>query len=211
MDCTIYWTDTSSTLAQMSLSQMIEKLPTSMQARAIRYKSEASACNYVAGRLLLRQGLEKLGLLDQFEKIAYQYDGKPSLPGVHFNISHSDQLVVCAFANVGALGIDIEKIKPIDFSDFDSMFSDKEWEVIKTAKDPLKVFYWYWTRKESIIKAVGMKLSEMHQIELDVTIDEIVLGGKLWFLKGLDIQKGYIGAICIERNIENIECLKIDF
>ncbi len=209
MNLSIYWTDSSSMLAQMSLPQMIKRLPYSCQARAFRYKSEISASNYVAGRILLQHGLDIHADGIDLEKLTYENSGKPLLPGVAFNISHSDHQVICAFANVGRVGVDIEKIKPIDFSDFDAMFSEREWDLIKGAENPLEKFYWFWTRKESIIKALGLTLSYLHQIHLDVTKNEIVLNEKRWFLKNMVHWDGYLGAVCSEQDIESMEFVKI--
>ena len=91
--------------------------------------------------------------------MSFKKNGKPVLPGIHFNISHSDHQVICAFSKEGLLGVDLEKINPINFENFTSMFSSQEWAAIKSANDPLWAFYWFWTRKESIIKVLGRKLS----------------------------------------------------
>lgn len=211
MDLSIYWTDTSSMLAQNELLQMIETVPAPIRARALRYKSDLSACNYVTGRLLIKHGLEANGHDSDLNKIRFEENGKPTIPGVHFNISHSDHQVICAFANEGRLGVDLEKIKPIDFADFESMFSAREWEVIKGDEEPLAAFYWFWTRKESIIKALGLTLSYVHQIDLDVSKDDIVINGKRWYLKHLDYWEGFVGAVCSEEEIEDVELLHVSF
>ena len=91
------------------------------------------------------------------------------------------------------------------------MFSAKEWTAIKGADDPLRTFYWFWTRKESIIKALGRTLSYLHQIELDVTSDHIVVDNKRWFLQDVDIETGYLGAVCCEAEIGEVGVVEISF
>lgn len=211
MNLTVYKADVSSMVGQGLLPLLLEKLPSSLEARALRYKSDLSAYHYVVGRLLLEQGLNNSGSDADLEKIIYSENGKPILPNVHFNISHSHQLVICAFANEGELGVDLEKIESIDFTDFDSMFSAREWTIIKGVSDPIKLFYKYWTRKESIIKALGFKLSYLHQIGLDVSKDEIVLEGKKWYLRDLDFGHGYAGAVCSEHKIESCDLCNFEF
>jgi 4'-phosphopantetheinyl transferase len=182
-----------------------------MQLKALRYQSEISRYNYLIGRLLLKNGLNFFGLDDDLEKIEFAENGKPVFPGIHFNISHSDHQVICGFSQEGQLGVDLEKIKPIDFEDFRAMFSAKEWSAIHSADDPLRTFYWFWTRKESIIKAMGRTLNYLHQIELDVTSDHFMVDGKRFFLQEIDIAEGFVATVCTEEEIESIELVEIWF
>ena len=69
----------------------------------------------VAGGLLVDMLAESLpGLSDP--EIAVDPGGKPSLcdfPDIHFSISHTDGLVMCAVAN-HSVGCDVERIVPLD-------------------------------------------------------------------------------------------------
>lgn len=211
MDITIFHAQTDSLIKQNLLHQLLAQLPVSLHSRAFRYRSDLSKYNYIIGRLLLKQGLDFFGLDNDVEQIRIQQNGKPVLTGVHFNISHSHHHVICGFAKSGVLGLDMEKINPIDFEDFASVFSAREWKIIKNAADPIRAFYWFWTRKESIIKALGHNLSYLNQIELDVSTDHFVLDGKRWFLQDVVIQEGYMSAVCSEKEIKNIEVIEICF
>jgi 4'-phosphopantetheinyl transferase len=211
MDISIYRSQTESLIKQKSLQELLQQLPTPLQSRALRYKSELSAYNYVVGRLLLKHGLACFGFDDDLEKIKFQENGKPVLPGIHFNISHSDHQVICAFSKEGVIGVDLEKISPIDFEDFTSMFSAQEWTAIKDSDNPIRTFYWFWTRKESIIKALGHKLSYLHQIELDVSLDYIFIDGRQWFLRDISVGEPFLGATCCEEEIEKLEVVDFQF
>jgi 4'-phosphopantetheinyl transferase len=202
---TIYQADAKRIQGEKSLEKLLEKLPVDMHKRALRYKFKKDAYNFVVGRLLLKRGLEALGKVDQFERIAYQTSGKPFLDDVFFNISHSGDLVVCVLSTKGVVGIDIEKIKEVKLEDFDAWFSKKEWTEINNASSPLQKFYWYWTRKESIIKALGVTLSYLHKIEVDATKDHFIENGKKWYLKDLDFGAGYFGALCSEVEIAGFD------
>lgn len=210
MDLTIYRCYTDTLIQQTSLSKLLVGLPDSLHPKAHRYKSDPSAYNYVVGRLLLKRGLETFGLDTDLEKLQFQKNGKPLVSGIHFNISHSHHQVICAFSKDGQLGVDLEKIRPIDFEDFTAMFSTKEWLTIKGAKDPLRSFYWFWTRKESIIKALGLNLSYLHRIELDVSKDHLVIDGKPWFLHELELGEGYLGTVCSELEVPDIHVEDIE-
>ena len=211
MNIKIYRSHTESLIKQNSFQQLLQQLPASLQLRAQRYQSELSSYNYVIGRLLLKQGLESFGLDNDLEKIEFQKNGKPILSGIHFNISHSDHHVICGFTKEGQIGIDLEKINPINFDDFRTIFSEKEWLSIESANDPMRTFYWFWTRKESIIKALGLTLSHLNQIELNVTIDHFIVDKKKWFLRNIDLEAGFMCAICAENEIGELKVLDVEF
>lgn len=187
------------------INQMLFDLPETLHLRAKRYILEIDAYNFILGRLLLKKGLEKLGIAEHFNQIEYQKNGKPFLKNVFFNISHTDNLVVCAVSTKGEIGIDVEKRKTVEVSDFKSSFSIAEWTRINNSKSPLEQFYWYWTRKESIIKALGINLSYLHLIEVDASKDYFIDNGKKWYLKSLDFGTGYEGALCSEYPITELK------
>ncbi len=211
MAITIYSASTKSLIQGKQLQALLEPLPASLHSKALRYKSELSAYNYVVGRLLLKHGLEKYGLDHDLNQIEFEKNGKPYLPEIHFNISHSDHRVICAFSKEGPIGVDLEKINPIDFGNFTAMFSAQEWDAIKGATDPLKTFYWFWTRKESIIKVLGRNLDYLHEIELDVSLDYYTVKGKRYFLNDVIVDREYIGAISSDKEIVEMELQEIKF
>ena len=95
--------------------------------------------------------------------------GKPHIPEeqfgskVHINLSHSANLIACAISAAGRIGIDLEKVRPLQ--DLDGIatrfFSAPEYRLITLAEasEKLGLFYTIWTLKESFIKAVGKGLS----------------------------------------------------
>lgn len=192
----IYYCNTGLYKKEDKLKDLIAVLPTSLHKRVLRYQSESAAYNFVVGRLLLKEGLSEFGLDNDLEQIQIQDNGKPFVDGIQFNISHSGDQVVCCFSENGVVGIDIEEIRKVDFDDFTTMFTHTEWKVIRSADDPLRQFYWYWTRKESIIKALGLKLSYLHEIELEVGLDYFELDGVRWFLREVDFGEGVLCTVC---------------
>jgi len=198
---TIYQADTKRFQGKKSLEKLLKELPLNMHKKALRYKFEEDAYNFVVGRLLLKKGLEELVMGDKLQQITYQNSGKPYLDDVSFNISHSGNKVVCVLSTKGEVGVDIEKIKEVKLEDFEAWFTKMEWTEINNAPSPLQKFYWYWTRKESIIKALGVTLCYLHKIEVDATKDHFIESGKKWYLKDLDFGRGYFGALCSEVEI----------
>ena len=76
--------------------------------------------------------------------------GKPLSEDVNFNISHSKGAVVFVKDKI-PIGIDIEKIRPVEDSLIDYISSKEEREYIKGDIN----FYEIWTNKESLTKAIG--------------------------------------------------------
>lgn len=206
----VYRADSSAFVKNKSQKSLLQLLPECMHARALRYKFEQDTYNFILGRLLLKKGLEAFGMFDHLQHISYLESGKPYLKDVFFSISHSENLVLCALTKDGEIGIDIEKVKPVKLTDFNSWFSAKEWQDIYTATVPLEKFYWYWTRKESIIKALGVDLPYLHRIELDASHSFFMDQEKKWNLSSIQTKPGFVGAICAEEEIKILVYQEID-
>ncbi len=76
--------------------------------------------------------------------------GKPVSENIYFNISHSKGAVVFVKDNL-PIGIDIEKIRPVEDNLIDYISSFKEKGYIKNDIN----FFEVWTSKESLTKAIG--------------------------------------------------------
>ncbi|MDY6949886.1 MAG: 4'-phosphopantetheinyl transferase superfamily protein [Thermodesulfobacteriota bacterium] len=113
------------------------------------------------GKLLLQEGLREYSYDNvSLDDLSYNPFGRPFLDHpLDFNISHSHGYVICSITERGRVGIDIEKIRAIDLSDFQRYMSPQEWKNVQEAASPYERFYEYWTMKESIIKADGSGLS----------------------------------------------------
>ena len=92
--------------------------------------------------------------------------GKPYLmnyPNLKFNISHAGDWIV-GVVSENDIGIDVEHIKKMDdlLSIAERFFAKDEYCYIKSISDKRKqldTFFLIWTKKESLIKAVGEGLS----------------------------------------------------
>lgn len=200
----IYQADTERYRGESSLTELLKKLPVELHERALRYKFEQDAYNFVVGKLLLKEGLEKLDVRSQLADIVYQENDKPLLDEIYFNISHSKNLVLCALSKDGILGVDIEQKREVNLDHFKPWFTKNEWHDILGTENKHNRLLWYWTRKESIIKALGINLSHLHEIEVDATQDHFLDNNKKWYLKDLKLNKAFIGAICSENTIDQL-------
>ncbi len=115
------------------------------------------------GKSLLCKGLKDLyGIIpDTQEKllILEGEHGKPYLkefPDIHYNISHSNGLVVCGIGD-RKLGIDVERIRPFRENLQKKVLSDEERHRLKEIQPEGQNEYFFrlWTLKESYVKAIG--------------------------------------------------------
>src|ERR1700722_17902198 len=89
--------------------------------RAERYHFDRDRRRFIAGRGLLRSVLgHYLGQQPVQLKFDYGARGKPALAGcdrdemLHFNLAHSDDLLVLAVTRACPVGIDVERLRPMN-------------------------------------------------------------------------------------------------
>ncbi|MBL8699049.1 MAG: 4'-phosphopantetheinyl transferase superfamily protein [Alphaproteobacteria bacterium] len=145
-------------------------LSTAEHARAERFATDLLRRRFRARRAALRRLLARYLETDP---AALVFDagpwGKPVLvapstaAGLAFNLSHSDNRMVCAVSAQRRIGVDIER--PRAGFDLAALarrhFSSREiasWTALDPA-DRGRGFLACWTRKEAYIKAIGLGLS----------------------------------------------------
>lgn len=101
--------------------------------------------------------------------------GKPYISNIkdfYFNISHSDKFLVIA-THSAPIGVDIQKIKPINFKLVNRFFSKDEiynfYNVPKS--NQLSYFFNLWTLKESFVKCCGLGFSKMPFSKFSIIFD----------------------------------------
>ena len=94
--------------------------------------------------------------------------GKPYLKneGVHFNISHSGNMAMCAI-HTKPVGTDIERIRPVGSGLAERIMSEEEQKAYGRVLDKERLFYRIWTLKEAFIKYKGLRILD-HLDELTV-------------------------------------------
>ena len=164
-------TDTCSTDTVSSFQKL---LPVHEQAKALKFRFLKDQHSYIITHAMLRTILGSyLGTEPcEIEFVSNDY-GKPALSEkhkkIHFNLSHSSGLSVLAFSTKTEIGVDVEKIDP--GFDFDLIakahFSEEEKKFLHTNHgESCKRFYTVWTRKEALLKAIGIGIGENLGIEV---------------------------------------------
>lgn len=156
--------------------------------------------------------------------------GKPRLvvpPGTEpsaltFSISHGGDLLVLAFAEHTALGVDVEPIGapddvPEDLWDF--TLTSAERARVRDAPRPLdeRTFLRYWTGKEAVLKALGTGLNlEPQAVTLSPTLNEgtasVSLPGServaLWICD-VDVGAKYVCTLAAEEQVSEVRSVRL--
>ncbi len=187
--------------------------PKAYQQQLLRYRRWQDAQLSLLGKLLLKAGMLRLKAEVDFERIQYTEYNKPYVQNIPitFNISHSEELVVCALSeNQKYVGVDIEKIRPIELADYKAQMTESEQQLIYTAAQPQEAFFKYWTEKEAVIKAHGHGLSiPLQSFEIKENCAHI--DGEVFYVWEIPLKKDYCCHIASNQylpsekiNIENI-------
>ena len=182
------------------------------RSRADRFKREYLKRNFIAARGNLREILApRLGCEASAIQFGYSDRGKPYIQnfnGIHFNLSHSQDLAIYVICQDREVGIDLEFIN--SQCDVDSIakryFLPSEQKVISylCERDKYLAFYRAWTLKEAYGKATGEGIANILD-QVDVTpLLECPMGETLriqnWNLKLIasefQIDLNYSAALC---------------
>ena len=140
-----------------------------------RRRSEALRCSrqrrrFVVGRGLLRRLLARYtGVGPRDLAFAYGGAGKPELAGtvgwsdLRFNVSHSQGVALYGLMRGRRIGVDVEVRRHLaDLGEVArSCCSEREVAMLEGLPPAWRqvAFYWAWTRKEAVLKALGTGLS----------------------------------------------------
>ncbi|MBL6933629.1 MAG: 4'-phosphopantetheinyl transferase superfamily protein [Rhodospirillales bacterium] len=153
------------------IEQFREILSGQEKARLEKIAHERNRREYIAAHALTRL------MLSHFSDVSaadWRFDagdhGRPELTtrfrnlGLRFNISHTRGMVACAITKVDDIGVDVEcQERPGRLADIaERKFSRPEIIFFASASEAerQKVFFSFWTLKESYIKAIGKGLVE---------------------------------------------------
>ncbi|MFL6352865.1 MAG: 4'-phosphopantetheinyl transferase family protein [Bryobacteraceae bacterium] len=150
-----------------SLQEVSAALSPDERARAESFRFEHLKTRFCVSRGLLRFFLGAY-LTTPPSDIQFSYGryGKPSVArsaGFQFNVAHSENVAVYAFAFGCELGVDVERIRNMRYIDAIArqFFCSEEAADLHSLelRERLDAFFACWTRKEAYIKATGEGLS----------------------------------------------------
>ncbi|HYG35495.1 MAG TPA: 4'-phosphopantetheinyl transferase superfamily protein, partial [Clostridia bacterium] len=138
--------------------------------------------------------------------------------------SHSEDLALVAVTRAGMVGVDVERVRPIEDADelVARFFSPREAETFKGLPLDQKpvAFFNLWTRKEAWLKATGEGISRsLHRVEVSFlpgepaqlqSLPEDLTQNKSWALHDLAPAHGYAGALAVSTTNAQLSCWKWD-
>ena len=131
--------------------------------RAGRFRSPLHRDRFGAGRAYVRLVLgQHLGLDPARVTLASDGNGKPRLAddkGLSFNLAHSENVALLGLTTIGAVGVDIEIVRPLaDRAAVQrTVFAEREVAELDAlpASRQLDAFFAAWVCKEAIVKLTG--------------------------------------------------------
>jgi 4'-phosphopantetheinyl transferase len=138
--------------------------------------------------------------------------GKPWIDGeVSFSLSHSEELALCGLVRGRILGVDVEAMRPLPdvMSLAGRVLSKIEHQLVIRAPVTQRAgaFLRLWTRKEAVLKAIGVGLiDELDAIDVSTSrpssecaaIDPDRLARLC--VADLELPIGFVGALAVERS-----------
>lgn len=196
----IWCTNLGHTLPAHLFDYYLRQMPLPIRERLNRQRIRQQKANAsLLGHVLLAEALKCNHMPVGIHDLLYSVEGRPYLnPQIDFNISHSEEYVVCALSTQHRLGIDIEYIKPVELENKSWCFNPQEWQQIQLAPEPIRQFYGFWTQKEAAVKADGRGLSFALS---DVTIhgQQVQVAGNFWNVQQISLASDYIVSMAIDQ------------
>jgi len=194
--------------------------------RAGRFHFQHDRIRFIVGRATVRAVLGcYLGADPAQLQFAYSRYGKPSLAAphsgtIHFNASHSHELILIAVTRACAVGVDVERVHSLgEINKIAAEFcSPEEVAKLRAVPQPSRslAFFNLLTRKEAYLKATGVGLSDqVRHVATTFLPGEpakiLAVSGdraaaRAWSLKDLLPATGFIGAVAGQARNLRLAC-----
>jgi 4'-phosphopantetheinyl transferase len=212
------------------LSALTALLNDAERAHAARYGHRQDQVRAIVSRASLRLLLAReTGLAPEALVFAHGANGKPMLApplsGVHFNVSHSGDVVLIAVSpDCAKLGIDVEQTVPLPDADAmaANLLTAREQAAYETlsASARVQAVYQAWTCKEALAKACGdgveggfdrfevmVAPGEMPRV---LAIDGSTAAAADWCLVKLDVGCGYAAVVAAKAGVLSVRMSDMD-
>jgi len=204
----------------LSSAELAQTLTDDELRRAERFRFPELSRRYLTGRYVLRKSLEaRTGRKANTIRFDLERRGKPYISGgPSFNLADSKSLVLIGIAGEGNLGVDLEHVvASADLAGIaQNHFAAEESAALTRLSDSERVrgFYRIWTRKEALLKALGMGLSgplDSFAVSADEQGGNALLRGDgdlspgRWFVQSIVVGTQCEAAIAWDRYPSSIE------
>jgi len=184
------------------------------RVRAARFRHDLDRRRFTVGRSLVRTTLAAhYGCQPSAIRFRTGRNDKPEveppagMPPLHFNVSHSGDLVLAGFAPC-EIGVDVEQVRDsVDLCNVATeVFSTNEQRALTLTPEAERapLFFRLWTCREALLKASGAGLSGCSRLrdELDLGLppadDQVVIvDGRAWRLMSLPFVADHALAVAL--------------
>lgn len=216
-DICIYTTKINYNISDIDFQNCLYLLSKEEQKRIIFKKNYKARCQCLISTLLIKKAIkDTLGLSESCISIKRTMTNRPYIEinkknNIDFNVSHSDEWVVCAISSAGSIGIDIEKQLPMDINIGKEFLTKEEWRYLSTYQgEKIQLFYKLWTLKESFLKAVGIGINDLireinfGRLDNKKNIFEMKINRRMWNFYHTVFNENYALSLTSSKLIGNI-------
>ena len=211
MDIKVYVADVGQLMDEKLFQHLYKCVSAGRREKVDRMRLDKDKRLSLGAGALLESALAAEGVEDC--TMVSTQNAKPCLAhrnDIHFNISHSGTKVMCAISDCD-IGCDVEQITNIDMEIARRFFFSEEYEALMKCRDidtRNKLFFRYWTLKESFMKATGLGFT------LPLNQFCVILGGskasvkqnvdnRSYCFREFELDDGYKYAICsVDKPVE---------
>jgi 4'-phosphopantetheinyl transferase len=195
--------------------------------RAACFHFECHRRRFIVGRGLLRLLLARYLRADACGlEFSYGVNGKPELAGpfadsgIRFNLAHSEDLAILAVSRLASVGVDLERIIPLEDASelvarFFSAHENAAFQKLAENQRPA-AFFNLWTRKEAWLKATGEGIAHsLNLVEVSflpgeparlVSLPKHLSQSSSWSLYNLAPAENFAAALAIAREGIKLRC-----
>ena len=199
--------------AEISLdATALAMLTDTERTQAAKLRAGLVRSQYIAARSMTRSILAHYADVEPGElRWTRSTDGKPAIAAdqnrhdLRFSLAHAQRHLVLAVTIGSEIGVDVETVRPMQFADamtdhFMTPDEQCEYQSVGADRQP-EHFYYLWTRKEAVIKAVGIGL-KYPLTSLDVRSDRVTTQNHdhtdCWQLRTYHPANGILAAVAAD-------------
>ncbi len=205
----VFYTEVSPQVMPDVYNKLLQSFPEKIRERILPYSNERERNLRITGKALLAYALKNMpgsntATLDQYD---YSSVNQPILvnSNLKFSISHSGNMVVCAITEGHALGIDVERTKPVKLELMKFYFNRESWFEIINAPDVYETFYRHWTMREAAIKASGLGIDQMELAGMIPEDHTIQVRNEIFHCRMIPVRYDYTICAASDKEIEDLE------
>lgn len=182
--------------------------------RADNLATVDARARFVAGRARLREILgRRLGISPAGIAFTYGPHGRPLLAGIGFSLAHAGDHAALALGPGPMLGLDLERLQPVDPATAHQYLSSREQAEISAlpadARDLARLRA--WTRKEAVTKALGVGLAaDFARVEVAMDPEPGLRAcpgedARRWHLSEPALAPGFLATLAVRADGDPVE------